>query len=284
MKQKESSIFSLRLLCFALAAVISFFGLSQDNIVLDIYVIDTTTFNGDTIIVFNDKSWEYLEDYNKDYKVSVTFSDGIPIFDSTAIKSYNWNNNKTFSNKYNLANMTDTILLNTEGFHSPVSGRLTSGFKIRWGRWHKGHDYSCVTGTPIRTAYSGVVRYAKYNSGGYGNLIIIRHYNGLETYYAHLSKINVEVDQVVSAGDTIAKSGNSGNSEAPHLHFECRFLDNAIDPDAIIDNDTVELCSNTFSHKHPSKERFRIKEKIFGTRTEVITRRKRNKRVRSGNL
>jgi murein DD-endopeptidase MepM/ murein hydrolase activator NlpD len=91
-----------------------------------------------------------------------------------------------------------------------------------------------------------VVRYAKYNRGGFGNLIIIRHYNGLETYYAHLSKILVKVNQVVKSGDLIALGGSTGRSRGPHLHFEIRYKDIPLDPLRVIDYDNQKLISGTF--------------------------------------
>jgi hypothetical protein len=91
------------------------------------------------------------------------------------------------------------------------------------------------TGDMIYASWSGKVRYAKFNKGGYGNLVVIRHYNGLETFYAHLSKILVLPNQDVVAGEPIGLGGNTGRSFGPHLHFEVRFYDIPINPEHIID-------------------------------------------------
>ena len=101
-------------------------------------------------------------------------------------------------------------------------------------------------GDTVKAAFDGVVRYAKYNRGGFGNLIIIRHYNGLETYYGHLSKINVKVNEVVKSGEHIALGGSTGRSRGPHLHFEVRYKDLPLDPLRVIDFDNQKLISNTF--------------------------------------
>lgn len=120
-------------------------------------------------------------------------------------------------------------------YSSPCNGQKTSGYGNRWGKNHYGIDLSGNTGDPVYSAFDGIVRYAQYNAGGYGNLIVIRHYNGLETYYAHLSKIEVKTDQKIHAGDEIGKMGNTGHSFGTHLHFEVRILGYPINPELIFD-------------------------------------------------
>ena len=116
---------------------------------------------------------------------------------------------------------------------APVSGRISSRYganeSIR-NHTHKGLDIAAPNGTPIVAAADGVVKYAQYNSGGYGNLVIIDHGNGVETYYGHCSKLYVSVGQTVSAGDTIAAVGTTGNSTGNHLHFEIRKDGNQVNP------------------------------------------------------
>ena len=105
-------------------------------------------------------------------------------------------------------------------FVKPLSGgRVSSGFGPRWGTMHKGVDWACPTGTAIRASCGGTVVSAGWH-GGYGNSILIRHSNGNQTRYAHLSKILVSAGQKVNQSDKIALSGNTGNSTGPHLHFE----------------------------------------------------------------
>ena len=106
------------------------------------------------------------------------------------------------------------------GYTWPARGDLTSGYGWRWGRMHRGIDIAAPTGTPIIAAAPGIVTYADWNSGGYGNLVEIQHPNGSLTIYAHNSQILVKKGQKVSQGELIAKMGSTGRSTGPHLHFE----------------------------------------------------------------
>jgi murein DD-endopeptidase MepM/ murein hydrolase activator NlpD len=109
---------------------------------------------------------------------------------------------------------------NFNGLIWPARGVLTSGYGPRWGRMHKGVDIAAPTGTPIYAAAPGVVVYARWNSGGYGNLVDIRHADGSMTRYAHNSRIFVQEGQVVEQGQHISAMGSTGFSTGPHLHFE----------------------------------------------------------------
>ena len=111
---------------------------------------------------------------------------------------------------------------------------------------HKGIDIGLPVGEPIFATFEGKVRYARYNSGGYGYLVILRHPNGLETYYGHLCKLNVEVNDYVVAGQVIGYGGNTGRSRGPHLHYEVRYADLTFDPERIIDFSTGDLKYHTF--------------------------------------
>jgi murein DD-endopeptidase MepM/ murein hydrolase activator NlpD len=111
----------------------------------------------------------------------------------------------------------------------PVSGPVTSGFGLRWGRMHEGIDIAVAEGTPVRAAGAGTVIYAGW-MGGYGNLVVVDHGNGLSTAYAHNSSLGVEVGQSVTAGQVVSYSGNTGNSTGPHVHFEVRVNGSAVDP------------------------------------------------------
>ena len=116
---------------------------------------------------------------------------------------------------------------------------------------HKGIDLKVQIGDTIYAAFDGKVRLTKYERKGYGYYTILRHENGLETVYGHLSKFLVKPDQYVKAGDPIALGGNTGRSTGPHLHFETRFMGYAINPDAIFDftNKTTQTDSYTFNKK-----------------------------------
>ncbi|MBX2973174.1 MAG: peptidoglycan DD-metalloendopeptidase family protein [Flavobacteriales bacterium] len=116
----------------------------------------------------------------------------------------------------------------------PCTGGLTSGYGMRRGRMHYGVDLDLETGDPVMVAFPGMVRVSKFNKT-FGNVVVVRHYNGLETVYAHLSKRLVEPGTLVESGDTLGLGGNTGRSYGSHLHFEVRFLDQPIDPALIFD-------------------------------------------------
>jgi murein DD-endopeptidase MepM/ murein hydrolase activator NlpD len=124
---------------------------------------------------------------------------------------------------------TGTGVPSAAGFVWPVNGTVTSGYGPRWGRLHEGVDIAAPTGTPIWAAAAGTVIYAGW-LGGYGNLVVVDHGNGLATAYGHASAILVAVGQSVSQGETIALVGSTGNSTGPHLHFEVRVNGIAVDP------------------------------------------------------
>lgn len=116
-------------------------------------------------------------------------------------------------------------------FSMPTKSRIiTSNFGPRWGREHKGIDIKVYIGDTICAAFDGKVRIVKYNAGGWGYYVVIRHPNGLETLYGHLSKQLVKEDQIVRAGQPIGLGGNTGVSTGSHLHFETRLLGQAINP------------------------------------------------------
>jgi len=106
-------------------------------------------------------------------------------------------------------------------FSNPTRGRLTSVFGTRWGAKHTGIDVAAKTGTTVTAADGGKVTFASTN-GSYGNLIIIDHENGYQTYYAHLNRFSVKKGERVYKGQKIGEMGNTGRSTGPHLHFEVR--------------------------------------------------------------
>ena len=111
----------------------------------------------------------------------------------------------------------------------PCDGVVVSAFGMRWGRMHEGVDIGCANGTPNRAAASGTVIYSGW-LGGYGNLVVVDHGNGLSTAYAHASSLVVGVGQSVAQGETVSLVGSTGNSSGPHLHFEVRVNGEAVDP------------------------------------------------------
>ena len=139
-----------------------------------------------------------------------------------------------------------TLQLHSGGqndYHHPFNGPVTSPFGWRDKREHKGIDIDLNKGDSVVAAFDGMVRVAKLY-GGFGNVVIIRHYNGLETVYAHLSKIKVMPGQIISAGDLVGLGGNTGHSRGAHLHFEVRFKGMPINPKYLISlNDQKLLCN-----------------------------------------
>lgn len=127
-------------------------------------------------------------------------------------------------------------------FPTPDIARATSHWGPRRRRFHYGVDLAMKTGEPIYATFDGVVRISKFNRS-YGNLIVIRHNNGLETYYAHLSKRHVTPGTHVRAGDIIGLCGNTGRSYGSHLHFEVRYKGNAMNPENVINCTTHELVT-----------------------------------------
>lgn len=132
------------------------------------------------------------------------------------------------------------------GFTMPFRGPITSGFGWRRRRPHYGTDINLETGDTVVAAFDGMVRIAKFNKGGYGNVVIIRHNNGLETVYGHLSKLLVEPETEVTAGTVIGLGGNTGHSYGSHLHFEMRYLGKAIDTEDLVDYEKGEVKNSAF--------------------------------------
>ncbi len=132
--------------------------------------------------------------------------------------------------------LPDSFRINLHGFCMPTTSRvITSNFGHRWGRQHKGLDVKVYIGDTIRAAFSGKVRIVRYEAAGYGKYVVIRHYNGLETIYGHMSKQLVAENEEVKAGDPIGLGGNTGRSTGSHLHFETRLCGVALNPAIMFD-------------------------------------------------
>lgn len=145
---------------------------------------------------------------------------------------------KDWSNQYahRATELPDSFNINLRHFCMPTTSKIiTSNFGRRWGRMHKGLDIKVYIGDTIRAAFDGKVRIVKYEAGGYGNYVVIRHHNGLETIYGHMSKHLVEENMQVRAGDPIGLGGNTGRSTGSHLHFETRLCGVALNPALLFD-------------------------------------------------
>ncbi len=145
-----------------------------------------------------------------------------------------------WSNQF--ANYSNTPLpteykIDLRGFHMPCDHHVVNshyGYRKTFRRYHYGTDLKAYMGDTIRAAFDGKVRIVKYEGKGYGKYVVIRHPNGLETVYGHLSKQMVKEDQIVKAGECIGLAGSTGRSSGPHLHFETRLLGEKIDPEKLI--------------------------------------------------
>ena len=144
----------------------------------------------------------------------------------------------------------DTFRIDMNGFCMPTTNtKITSKFGPRRRRMHNGIDVKVYIGDTIRAAFSGKVRMVKYERRGYGQYIVIRHDNGLETIYGHLSKQLVSEDQYVEAGEVIGLGGNTGRSTGSHLHFETRFLGQAINPALLFDFEKQDIVTESYLFK-----------------------------------
>ncbi|HYG52387.1 MAG TPA: M23 family metallopeptidase [Flavobacteriales bacterium] len=227
--------------------------------------IDTIPFEDTHIVIFTDHSWQYLRDENFDGVLNKSLHELVSNDTSLRFKLM-WNTEMPFTYDNDINRLKDTIwLCSVDTVHSrwclPIEGAVLSSFKYRGSRFHHGLDIDLNVGDPVKAAFDGVVRYAQYNKGGFGNCVIIRHYNGLETYYAHFSKIKVRPYERVSAGQVIGLGGCTGRCYGPHLHFEVRFYDNALDPAEIFDfqnkklkDENLFICPSMFNYRAVSKK------------------------------
>lgn len=161
-----------------------------------------------------------------------------------------WDTQNIHAYDYDMTKMEDEIeiVLRSEecDFHHPFRGRITSQFGERGAKYHYGIDIKLYKGDPVKVAFEGVVRIAQY-SRSYGNVVVVRHNNGLETLYAHLSARKVRPGDHVEAGHIIGLGGNTGRSTGSHLHFECRYKGEPINPNDIIDWEKGELVTDVLN-------------------------------------
>ncbi len=163
-----------------------------------------------------------------------------------------------WSNKYahHETTLPDSFRISLKEFCMPTDSRLvTSNFGARWGRQHKGLDIKVYIGDTIRAAFSGKVRVVRYEGRGYGKYVVIRHYNGLETIYGHMSKQLVTEDQEVRAGDPIGLGGNTGRSTGSHLHFETRLCGVALNPALMFDFRNQDVVDDYYMFHKSSYQR-----------------------------
>jgi murein DD-endopeptidase MepM/ murein hydrolase activator NlpD len=176
-------------------------------------------------------------------------------YDSPAADLYeDWDN----SYAHKMTTLPDSMRIDLRDFCMPTPSRvITSNFGARWGRQHKGLDIKVYIGDTIRAAFSGKVRVVR-NEGarkGYGKYIVIRHPNGLETVYGHLSGWLVTENQEVQAGDPIGLGGNTGRSTGSHLHFETRLCGVALNPAIMFDFRNQDVVADNYLFRRNQYER-----------------------------
>lgn len=192
------------------------------------------------VVIYSNNTWEYYRP---------TLNRRMEKFD---VYKYNWDTTSVFSYRnIELKDIPEIVELKLvkrlSEFHSPIFGRVSSKYGPRRRRNHNGTDVPLKIGEPIYSTFEGKVRYAKYNSGGFGNLVIVRHPNGLETWMAHMSKLNCKIGDYVKSGQVVGYGGNTGRSRGAHLHFEMRYQDQTFDPEFLIDFESGELKYLTFA-------------------------------------
>ena len=224
-------------------------------------VIDTlpTANSALSIVLFYDNTWRYI--------LAEVFKNDPEVFnnhwDTTNIHAYR------DIELDSLPEATAIRLVDSlESYHYPYIGRITSRYGPRRGRAHQGLDIGLKTGDPIYATFDGKVRLSKA-AGDYGNLVIIRHNNGLETYYAHLSQRDVEVGDWVVAGQQIGLGGSTGRSTGPHLHYEVRYKGQSFDPERLIDFSNGNLRRDELLLKRRHFSIYSKYEQDFGDEEEV---------------
>ena len=207
----------------------------------DLAVLDTLHSGNDAlyVILYSNNTWKYVRNRSV-------------AKDSTIFEKY-WDTTTLFPYKeISRDNLPESVVIDlidsTKSYHCPYQGTIHPRGKYgpRRSRQHQGIDLPLKTGDPIYATFCGRVRISQYNRGGYGNLVIIRHDNGLETYYGHLSERMVEPNQWVEAGQIIGLGGSTGRSTGPHLHYETRYYGQSFDPERLIDFKNGYLCRETF--------------------------------------
>jgi len=204
------------------------------------------------------------------------------------LKNDKWDTLNVRTRHSDTSNVADsgTIVLNNPNenpFVYPFKGKVISPYGYRGRRIHTGIDIKLNHNDTVLCAFDGVVRMAR-KYGGYGNAVVVRHFNGLETLYGHLAKIEVKVNDLVRAGDLIGLGGHTGRASTDHLHFETRFQGEPFNPERIVDAvnhvllcDTLFISHATFSKSGKSKVESR--EKVLVVKSDKKSKNKKTKTV-----
>ncbi len=252
--------------------------------------IDTIETANGTILIYGDRTWAYLGEEDFEGIMNENLHELVCLDSTYGYKSI-WSNEDVITCATNdVSLLKDTLWMCVldslhDAYAMPFDGPMTSKYGYRKGRRHNGVDIDLETGDTIYAAFDGKIRYAQYHDNGFGNLVVIRHYNGLETYYAHCSKLLVAPNQDVKAGDPIGLGGNTGHSSGSHLHFEVRFYDNPIDPELIFDFKEKVVQDNLFVHSgvfQPNSSSSVSSSSSSSSSSSAVDRDARTYKVRSG--
>lgn len=212
------------------------------------------------VVLFGDGTWKYIK--------TADFSVGNDIF------TRNWDNRNVDPYKISWDSLPSYsaiwLIDSTSHYSCPYIGKVNPRGKFgpRRGRRHQGVDLPLTTGSPIHAAFNGKVRVST-TMKGYGNVVVVRHENGLETFYGHLSKRCVEAGEWVNAGDVIGLGGSTGRSTGPHLHFETRYNGYAFDPQWLINFETGVLRHRMFVLKKKYLSQYSNYEQDFDDETKT---------------
>lgn len=205
-------------------------------------IVDIATLlaDNDGYLKNSKKLSEYTKELNRSMGFGVVTEEDLQYPSIDLYGEESWHNNAVNPFIGSLkAEVPDSFVVDLSQFVYPLDElkRVNSrfGYRRRFRRMHYGIDISVRVGDTIRAAFDGKVRMVDYDRRGYGHYVVIRHTNGLETLYGHNSRIIAKENQVVRAGDPIALGGNTGRSTGPHLHFETRYLGQALNPEHLID-------------------------------------------------
>ena len=167
-----------------------------------------------------------------------------------------WNND--YAHVYGGVPLPENFRIDLRGFSMPTTNRVVTsryGYRSRWRRNHKGLDIDVNVGDTIYAAFDGKVRVVRYERGGYGKYVVIRHPNGLETFYGHMSAWLVEPNQEVKSGQPIGLGGNTGRSTGSHLHFETRLCGVALNPALMFDFRNQDVTGDTYMFRRDTNSR-----------------------------
>ncbi|MBR5983172.1 MAG: peptidoglycan DD-metalloendopeptidase family protein [Bacteroidales bacterium] len=195
--------------------------------------VDTISRGNLNVILYSDKTWQYVDIQPATKSVKT---------DTVDVTAQNWVTTSLSAQKPDYARTKDTCIVNfgTDAYSFPLKGKVVSRFGMRSGKMHTGIDIEMKHGDSLVAAFDGIVRFVGWTNSNLGNAVVIRHYNGLETVYAHLDEIKCKVNQKINAGELVGIGGTAAN----HLHFETRLKDNAFDPELIFNVQTGVLVAD----------------------------------------